>query len=134
MLSAAERSAACGLFDQAARIVARIEAVLPDDAPRHQKPELHGDWNIPGGSIDPKGSLRSREEALWRRVRKLRASRRPYDGAQHPGRQGLAWGPYNRTSAVVEALEAAARVDPLWVDDLLERERAAGAIDRLLGL
>jgi hypothetical protein len=58
----------------------------------------------------------------------------PFQGEGHPQAQGLAWGPYNQQSAVAEALSAVAGVDPLWVDDLLERERSLRSIDRLLGL
>lgn len=132
LLHAARISQACGLEPQARELVSRCASRLPTNDPsRAAKPTLGVSWNREGLPKEP--SLR-REEAQWRRIRSLRASRRPYDGAQHPGKQGLAWGPYNRASAVVEALEAAARIDPLWVDDVLERERAAGAIDSLLGI
>lgn len=131
LLQAARLSASCGLERQARILLERAASRLPAQASRQARPSLSASWNREGLPVEP--SLR-REEAQWRRIRSLRASRRPYDGAQHPGRQGLAWGPYNRASAVVEALEAAAAVDPLWVDDVLERERAAGAIDALLGL
>lgn len=131
LLEAARVSLACGLERQARLLLDRSVARLPADTLMASKPELSASWNREGLPREP--SLR-REEAQWRRIRSLRASRRPYDGAQHPGRHGLAWGPYNRASAMVEALEAAAAVDPLWVDDVLERERAAGAIDVLLGV
>lgn len=130
LLEAARLSVACGLERQARLLLDRSVAGLPPPL-LASRPELSTSWNREGLPKEP--SLR-REEAQWRRIRSLRASRRPYDGAQHPGRQGLAWGPYNRASAMVEALEAAASVDPLWVDDVLERERAAGAIDALLGV
>jgi hypothetical protein len=131
LLDAARLSAACGLDHQAKQLVARSSSRLPSNSTASAGVALGVSWNREGLPREP--SMR-REEAQWRRIRSLRASRRPYDGAQHPGKQGLAWGPYNRASAVVEALEAAAGVDPLWVDDVLERERAAGAIDALLGI
>lgn len=131
LLEAAKLSAACGLDHQAKQLVARSSSRLPSSTSQSVRPQLGTSWNRQDLPKEP--SFR-REEAQWRRIRSLRASRRPYDGAQHPGKQGLAWGPYNRASAVVEALEAAAGVDPLWVDDVLERERAAGAIDALLGI
>lgn len=131
LLEAARMSLACGLERQARLLLDRSIARLPPQTLLASRPELSTSWNREGLPKEP--SLR-REEAQWRRIRSLRASRRPYDGAQHPGKQGLAWGPYNRASAMVEALEAAACVDPLWVDDVLERERAAGAIDALLGV
>lgn len=131
LLDAARMSAACGLERQARQLLERSTSRLPPERPLIPKAALATSWNREGLPKEP--SMR-REEAQWRRIRSLRASRRPYDGAQHPGKHGLAWGPYNRASAVVEALEAAAGVDPLWVDDVLERERAAGAIDALLGI
>lgn len=131
LLQAARLSLACGLDAQAAVLVERAAKAFPARSETARRPELKSSWSVEGL---PKAPSIRREEAQWRRIRSLRASRRPYDGAQHPGKQGLAWGPYNRASAVVEALEAAARVDPLWVDDILERERASGAIDALLGI
>lgn len=131
LLDAARMSAACGLERQARQLLERSASRLPPEAPLVPKASLATSWNRDGLPKEP--SMR-REEAQWRRIRSLRASRRPYDGAQHPGKHGLAWGPYNRASAVVEALEASAGVDALWVDDVLERERAAGAIDALLGI
>lgn len=131
MLEAARTSFACGLAAQAERLLERVERALPPLTEGPRTIAIHVAWNAGGLPSTP---VVKREEELWRMVRFLRSKRRPYDGAQHPGRRGLAWGPYNRASAVVEMLECAARVDPLWVDDFLERDRAAGAIDRLLGI
>jgi len=130
LLQAARTSLACGLEAQAALLLEKARARLPVGSADRRKLELGVAWSPRGLPGVPSAR---REEAQWRRVRSLRSARRPYDGVHHPGRQGLAWGPYNRASAVVEALETAARRDALWVDDFLERERAAGAIDRLLG-
>lgn len=131
MLEAARISAACGLGAQAEVLLDRLERALPRRSDAPTKVALQASWNASGL---PKAPSARREEELWRRVRALRSARRPYDGAQHPGRRGLAWGPYNRASAVIETLERAAAVDPLWVDDFIERERAAAAIDALLGV
>lgn len=131
MLDAARTSLACGLVPQAERLLERVERTLPQRTEGPRVVSLQVSWNAEGV---PRIPAAKREEELWRKVRSLRSQRRPYDGAQHPGRRGLAWGPYNRASAVVEMLECAARVDPLWVDDFLERDRAASAIDRLLGI
>lgn len=131
LLDAARMSLACGLETQALGLLERVERRLPKDVEGPRRISLEATWKTDGL---PRAPSVKREESLWRRVRALRSARRPYDGAQHPGRHGLAWGPYNRASAVIETLELAAHVDPLWVDDVLERERAAGAIDHLLGL
>lgn len=131
MLDAARTSIDCGLMAQAGLLLDRVERAIPRDEASTRSFEISVKWN---GEGLPRMPGTKREEELWRRVRSLRSARRPYDGAQHPERKGLAWGPYNRASAVVETLEMAARVDPLWVDDFLERDRAAGAIDRLLGI
>lgn len=130
LLQAARTSLACGLSVQARLLLEKAEARLPAGVQGPRKLRLEAAWSPVGLPSRPSAK---REEAQWRRIRSLRSARRPYDGAQHPGRHGLAWGPYNRASAVVEALEQSARRDALWVDDFLERERAAGAIDRLLG-
>jgi len=131
LIQAARASLSCGLEAQARVLMERAESRLPTHVESPKCVELKVSWNAEGLPRTP--SIR-REEAQWRQVRSLRSARRPYDGAQHPGKQGLAWGPYNRASAVVEALEAAARIDPLWVDDFLERERASASIDHLLGI
>jgi hypothetical protein len=130
ILQAARTSLACGLSTQARLLLDKAAARLPVGGQGPRRLELGATWNPKDLPVRPSAR---REEAQWRRIRSLRSARRPYDGSQHPGRQGLAWGPYNRASAVVEALENAARRDALWVDDFLERERATGAIDRLLG-
>lgn len=131
MLDAAETSLSCGLEAQAGLLLDRVEGRFPKDAEGSRQIAFQTAWKSEGL---PRAPSAEREKALWRKVRTLRSARRPYDGAQHPERQGLAWGPYNRASAVVETLELAARIDPLWVDDIIERERAAGAIDHLLGI
>lgn len=131
MLDAARTSLSCGLEAQAERLIERVEQAFPANTEGPRAISIQATWSADGL---PRTPAPKREDDLWRRVRSLRSQRRPYDGAQHPGRQGLAWGPYNRASAVVEMLESAARVDPLWVDDFLERDRACGAIEKLLGL
>lgn len=131
MLDAAATSLSCGLQAQAENLLARVEARFPKDVEGPRQIAFQVAWKSDGL---PRTPSTEREKTLWRKVRSLRSARRPYDGAQHPERRGLAWGPYNRASAVVETLELAARIDPLWVDDFIERERAAGAIDHLLGI
>ena len=131
LIDAARTSLACGLEAQAFALIERVECHFPKDVEGPRRIAFQVSWNVEGL---PRAPSIEREKTLWRRVRALRSARRPYDGVQHPGRQGLAWGPYNRASAVIETLELAARIDPLWVDDFLERERAAGAIDHLLGI
>lgn len=131
MLEAARSSRSCGLDAQVDELLDRLERALPAEVEGPRRIAFDASWK--SDSL-PSGASPRREEELWRRVRALRAARRPYDGAQHPGRKGLAWGPYNRASAVIETLERAAAIDPLWVDDFIERERAAGAIEALLGI
>lgn len=109
----------------------RLEELLAKPGSSRQKIELSCGWNPEGLPAFPS---RSRQEALWRKVRLLRAHRQPFRGEGHPEFRGLAWGPYNRQSSVAEALSAAAKVDPLWVDDFLERERSLRLIDVLLGV
>ncbi|MBK9575718.1 MAG: hypothetical protein IPK50_21340 [Fibrobacterota bacterium] len=135
LLDAAMVSQACGLTAQADHLAdkarVRLEAILAQPSTARDKIELTSGWNPDGLAPNP---ARSRQEALWRRVRLLRAHRQPFRGEGHPEFRGLAWGPYNRQSSVAEALSAAAKVDPLWVDDFLERERSLRLIDGLLGL
>ena len=131
MLDAAETSLSCGMQAQAELLLERVEGRFPKDVEGSRQIVFQTAWKSDGL---PRAPSADREKTLWRKVRTLRSARRPYDGAQHPERHGLAWGPYNRASAVVETLELAARIDPLWVDDIIERERAAGAIDHLLGI
>lgn len=135
LLDAARVSRTCGLEGQAqdieGRVLRRLESVQSRPSLSQEPPRLSSDWASAGlpTSPDPR-----RTEWLWRRVRSLRARRLPFAGEGHPREQGLAWGPYNRQSAVAESLSSIASVDPLWVDDLLERERALRSIDKLLGL
>lgn len=135
LLDAADISRTCGLDAQArdiaARVEARLEAVVAKPSIHQAPPDLAADWNSQGLPSEPDSK---RQERLWRRVRSLRAHRLPFAGEGHPREQGLAWGPYNRQSAVAEALSAMAGVDPLWVDELLERERAMRTVDSLLGI
>lgn len=134
LLAAARESLACRLERQAGlladRVQARLDVLLA--APRHDHGEIRLEtaWDS-AGLPKPPGTDRSAR--VWRRVRALRAARLPFQGEQHPAARGLAWGPYNRQSAVAETLQAAARVDALWVDDFLEREKAMRALDELLG-
>lgn len=134
MLDAASVSATCGMALQErlllGKVHKRLEELLARPETSREKLELACGWNPEGLSVPPP---RSRQEALWRKVRLLRAHRQPFRGEGHPEFRGLAWGPYNRQSSVAEALSAAAKVDPLWVDDFLERERSLRLIDGLLG-
>lgn len=134
LLDAASVSRACGLERQADqllhRVATRLETLLARPDLSREEVRLASTWSAEGLSGAPS---RSRQEALWRKVRLLRAQRQPFRGEGHPGFRGLAWGPYNRQSSVAEALSAAAKVDPLWVDDFLERERSLRLIDQLLG-
>lgn len=134
LLAAARESLACGLEVQARglaeRVEARLESVLAMPSHDSEPTKLEAEWKTDGLPATPG---RDRETKVWRRVRALRAVRLPFQGEQHPAAMGLAWGPYNRQSAVAEALKAAARVDPLWVDDFLEREKAMRALDGILG-
>ncbi|HNY31786.1 MAG TPA: hypothetical protein PKO15_12940 [Fibrobacteria bacterium] len=135
LLDAAAVSRSCGLDSQAERLEGRVKVRLDELLARpgstQVKMELDSTWSPEGLAVWP---TRSRQETLWRKVRLLRAQRQPFRGEGHPGFRGLAWGPYNRQSSVAEALSAAAKVDPLWVDDFLERERSMRLIDTLLGL
>ncbi len=135
LLDATSVSSACGLSAQAdviaTRVLRRLEEILRQPSTSQEKAALTSGWNPDGLAPSPS---RSRQESVWRRVRLLRAHRQPFRGEGHPEFRGLAWGPYNRQSSVAEALSAAAKVDPLWVDDFLERERSLRLIDALLGL
>lgn len=135
LLDAARESLTCRLERQAGlfldRVQARLDALLALPAPDHQDLRLQAGWD-PAGLPKPVGT--DRQTRVWRRVRSLRAARLPFQGEHHPAAMGLAWGPYNRQSAVAEALKAAARIDPLWVDDFLEREKAMRLLDGLLGV
>jgi len=135
LLDAARVSAGCGLDFQAdllaQRVENRLEKLLSIPVYTGEVEPLDLRWESQGLPQDPDGK---RQERLWRRVRSMRSHRLPFQGEGHPEAQGLAWGPYNQQSAVAEALSAVAAVDPLWVDDLLERERSLRSIDRLLGL
>jgi len=134
LIGAARESATCGLVKQAEMLLGRVDARLGQilSMPSHGDDEvaLTAAWDSNGL---PKPVSGERQAKVWRRVRSLRAARLPFQGEHHPGAMGLAWGPYNRQSAVAEALKAAAQVDPLWVDDFLEREKAMRALDGLLG-
>lgn len=114
-----------------ARARRRLESVSRIDARQDGRPRsrLETTWN-PDGIPRPDPA---REEALWRRLRAAKARRTPYRGENHPARQGIEWGPYNRTSALVEALERAGEVDALWVDEFVERHRTLLTIERMLG-
>jgi hypothetical protein len=135
LLGAARESLTCRLERQAGLFLDRVQARLDDlsaiPLASNQDIRLEAAWN-PEGLPKPVGG--DRQERVWRRVRSLRAARLPFQGEHHPGAMGLAWGPYNRQSAVAEALKAAARLDPLWVDDFLEREKAMRTLDGLLGV
>jgi hypothetical protein len=135
LLDAARLSAGCGLPDQADRLAEhardRLERIEAIPVPESAFAPLTVQWD-PRQLPSPASDLR--RENLSRRVRSLRAHRMPFSGQGHPKARGLAWGPYNQQSALAEALSAIAAADPLWVDDLLERERSLRAIDRLLGL
>ena len=135
LLGAARESLTCHLERQAGlfadRVQARLESLLAMPLPSNQEIRLETTWSPEGV---PKPVSGDRQTRVWRRVRSLRAARLPFQGDQHPGAMGLAWGPYNRQSAVAEALKAAAQIDPLWVDDLLEREKAMRTLDGLLGV
>jgi len=135
LLDAARTSAACDLEFQADRLAARarkrLETLLEIPVPTGRIAPLDVRWTP--GDLPAKPDPR-RQERLGRRVRSMRSHRLPFRGEGHPKARGLAWGPYNRQSAVAEALSAIASVDPLWVDDLLERERSLRTIDLLLGL
>ncbi len=134
LIAAARESLACRLDRQAGilldRVQMRLDALLA--MPGHDDGEIRlaAVWDSTG-LPKPVGSDRSAR--VWRRVRALRAARLPFQGEYHPAARGLAWGPYNQQSAVAETLQAAARVDALWVDDFLEREKAMRALDELLG-
>jgi hypothetical protein len=134
LLAAARDSLTCRLEVQASlfmdRVQARLDGLLAMPLPGNQEIKLQASWNA-DGLPRPVGS--ERQTRVWRRVRSLRAARLPFQGEHHPGAMGLAWGPYNRQSAVAEALKAAAQIDPLWVDDFLEREKAMRILDGLLG-
>lgn len=135
MIGAARESAICGLEKQAdillGRTLSRLDQILAMPSSNSEEVALVAVWDSNGL---PKPSSSERQAKVWRRVRSLRAARLPFQGEHHPGAMGLAWGPYNRQSAVAESLKAAAQVDPLWVDDFLEREKAMRALDGLLGL
>ena len=135
LIDAARVSAGCGLEVQAEllawRVEKRLESLLSIPVRTTAMEPLDAGWSGDGLPTLPDVT---RQERLWRRVRSMRSRRLPFRGEGHPGAQGLAWGPYNRQSAVAEALSAVAGADPLWVDDLLERERSLRSIDRLLGL
>lgn len=135
LLAAAQESATCGLGIQAEalleRAVSRLAAVQALPTGDDSEAKLATVWDASGL---PSASTRERQTGVWRRVRALRAARLPFQGEHHPAAMGLAWGPYNQQSAVAEALKGAALVDPLWVDDFLEREKAMRALDALLGL
>ncbi len=135
LLAAARESAVCGLDRQAELLLARIQARADSigTAPFESDKEvrLEAVWN-PKGLPPPANP--QRQARVWRKIRSLRSARLPFQGEHHPAAMGLAWGPYNQQSAVAEALKAAASVDPLWVDDFLEREKAMRALDGLLGM
>lgn len=135
MLAAARESLTCHLDRQAGmlldRVQSRLQQILDLPSVAHQELRLEARWN-PEGLPKPPGN--DRQTRVWRRVRSLRAARLPFQGEHSPEAMGLAWGPYNRQSAVAQVLKAAAQVDPLWVDDFLEREKAMRAMDSLLGL
>lgn len=135
LVDASRVSRSCGLETQAVllerRVAARLAEISAQQVVGAGNVELEARWNADGL---PSAPVPERQTRLWRRVRSMRAERMPFRGEGHPGFQGLAWGPYNRQSAVAELLSAAAKIDPLWVDDFLERERAMRTIDRLLGL
>ncbi|HXP90285.1 MAG TPA: hypothetical protein VN931_05075 [Fibrobacteria bacterium] len=135
LLDAARVSAGCDLGFQADRLLAkarrRLENLLETPVGSGRIEPLEVRWEAPELPKKPDGM---RQERLGRRVRSMRSHRLPFRGEGHPQARGLAWGPYNRQSAVAEALSAVAAVDPLWVDDLLERERSLRSIDLLLGL
>lgn len=134
LLDAAKVSRACGLEGQAReiedRLRRRLETVLSRPSPGQEIPRVDVGWNAAGLPEEPDPR---RIEGVWRRVRAMRARRMPFAGEGHPREQGLAWGPYNGQSSVAEALSAIAAVDPLWVDELLERERSMRSIDAILG-
>jgi len=135
LLDAARVSAGCDLEFQAGRLAAQVErrlgSLLEIPVPTGKLAPLGVRWEPGELPPTPDGH---RQELLGRRVRSMRSHRLPFRGEGHPKARGLAWGPYNRQSAVAEALSAVASVDPLWVDDLLERERSLRTVDRLLGL
>ena len=134
LLAAARESLTCRLERQAGlfldRVQAKLDGLLAKPLATSQDIRLQTGWNPEG--LPPPASG-ERQARVWRRVRSLRAARLPFQGEHHPGAMGLAWGPYNRQSAVAEALKAAAQIDPLWVDDFLEREKAMRTLDGLLG-
>ena len=135
LLDAARVSAGCGLECQARLLALRAEkrlgSLLSIPVQTGEVEPISVRWDGDGLPVAPDSR---RQDRLWRRVRSMRSHRMPFQGEGHPEAQGLAWGPYNRQSAVAEALSAVAGVDPLWVDDLLERERSLRSVDRLLGL
>jgi hypothetical protein len=135
LLGAARESLTCRLERQAEllldRVGTRLESLLAMPVSANQDIRLETVWKAEGL---PKPPGADRQTRIWRRVRSLRAARLPFQGEHHPAAMGLAWGPYNRQSAVAEALKAAAQVDPLWVDDFLEREKAMRILDGLLGV
>lgn len=135
LLGAARESLTCRLERQAGlfldRVQARLDGLLATPLAANQDVRLETVWSADGL---PKPAGTDRQTRVWRRVRSLRAARLPFQGEHHPAAMGLAWGPYNRQSAVAEALKAAAQVDPLWVDDFLEREKAMRILDGLLGV
>ncbi len=135
LLAAAQESATCGLGIQAEalleRAMSRLATIQALPSGDRSEVKLSAAWDASGL---PAASTRERQTGVWRRVRALRAARLPFQGEHHPAAMGLAWGPYNQQSAVAEALKGAALVDPLWVDDFLEREKAMRALDALLGL
>jgi hypothetical protein len=135
LLDAARVSARCGLEFQANRLAAKaqrkLESLLEIPVRSGRIAPLDVRWEV---RDLPQKSDGKRQERLGRRVRSMRSHRLPFRGEGHPQVRGLAWGPYNRQSAVAEALSALAAVDPLWVDDLLERERSLRSIELLLGL
>jgi hypothetical protein len=135
MLDAARISAGCGLEFQTevlvTRVQGRLESLLSIPVHTGDVESIPVVWESAGLPSAPEND---RQQRIWRRVRSMRSHRMPFRGEGHPEAQGLAWGPYNRQSAVAEALSAVASVDPLWVDDLLERERSLRTVDALLGL
>ena len=134
MLAAARESLQCGLDRQTEvlleRVLARLASIGSLESQTKDEANLLTLWDGSGLPAAPTGDRQAR---VYRKVRSMRAARLPFQGEFHPEAMGLAWGPYNQQSAVAEALKAAARVDPLWVDDFLEREKAMRSLDELLG-
>jgi hypothetical protein len=131
MLEAARTSFACGLAAQAERLLERVESALPPPSEGPRTVAIQVAWNASGL---PSASIAKREEELWRKVRSLRSRRRPYDGAQIRGVGDWPGAPLQSGFGGGRNARMRRPRRPFVGGRLLERDRAAGAIERLLGI